>query len=976
MVTSNSVVELIQNITFENQPYVGKSICVLAKFSQEKLPIPNGFVISSLGFNQFVDFSDLGKYFENSKDRNGFEEGLHSSFEAAEIPGILRKEIDSHYSKISGFTDAHVNIKAFILDQDGNELIHNDFAEYDVRGEEDLVKTIKDLYGRIVLSEPAKAHLYFSGELQIVLFVQKAIQSEASGVMFTSNIVTKDDSKLVIEAVYGLESGAERESIVPDQYVFDKNSNNISEKHISTQEFMILRQMGVGPTTQRVNISPAWQKRQKIDDKHILVLAKTGLLIEDELNEPQEVFWSFESGKIWINFIESSNKLDPKDVKSKSLQSEVDAMLKNESESDAELNFHIPQDLVKERELLVDLVLKEPEISKKHKKKKKINRKEPEKMNQDTKKQITKEPLLEGTYYSGESSQGEVCFDPETARVNNILVLKGDEDIPSTLKVAGMVIEDESDILAERLFEYFKVPVITGVPLARKILKAGESVSIDGSTGHIFELVPYSQPAEEIEMTFVNNQNGQKEVTNFTLPVDESSNEVEVKAEIKPVEVPDLEDLKDVPVGELLEDNGKTIKVSSDSLVATEETVNKAIDSGATVEIKKISNDKVEIKKKTFVPDYSQQSKPKSTPPANFNVLKPSGESNTKDLSKLLDLVESEDDVLSVQSKKRAESENVEGVSANDQMKVWGKSLERMISESKKVPSPVAAKALEQVVEGVSDIEDESKEFAFDEEERYIAEVKEESSNSQIKGEEYVPTATKVFVGLIDEKLDPGLQNFDGVVFTSTYDVDVFIEVLEDVLETSAEKPVMVICPPYESAALSKFFKRIYSLRNKGYRNLSVILPDYRNKKDLSEYKKSLTTEGLRRSSTFEIFANLSKTINVFRIAELEEAMVDGVYVDLFRLKMNMLGVEKLSASTKYVEGMQNLVEYVHENLSIEGKALVNITAFDNQKMILEHLGNFKFWGVVCEQSKADKVKKTLSSIEQKQISSPKSKRR
>jgi hypothetical protein len=85
---------------------------------------------------------------------------------------------------------------------------------------------------------------------------------------------------------------------------------------------------------------------------------------------------------------------------------------------------------------------------------------------------------------------------------------------------------------------------------------------------------------------------------------------------------------------------------------------------------------------------------------------------------------------------------------------------------------------------------------------------------------------------------------------------------------------------------------------------------------------------------------------------------------------MNMLGVEKLSASTKYVEGMKNLVSYIHENMVLEGRSLVNITGFENYKKVVENISNYKFWGIVCEQNLTSEVKRHISSLEQKVLES------
>src|SRR2546422_359465 len=109
----NKKVEILQNLNPEDMSIVGKSISTLSRFANEKLPISSGFVITTIGFNSFLDFSELKKYYENSRKTDGDNvEHLERAFESVEYPNILSEEILKSYSKISGFTDAYVNLRA------------------------------------------------------------------------------------------------------------------------------------------------------------------------------------------------------------------------------------------------------------------------------------------------------------------------------------------------------------------------------------------------------------------------------------------------------------------------------------------------------------------------------------------------------------------------------------------------------------------------------------------------------------------------------------------------------------------------------------------------------------------------------------------------------------------------------------------------------------------------------------------------
>jgi pyruvate,water dikinase len=125
------------------------------------------------------------------------------------------------------------------------------------------------------------------------------VQSEVSGVMFTLDPLTSDESRIVIEAAYGLGEVVVSGAVNPDLYTVDKEKLTILEKKIFSQGWkLILSSSGKG--TLREDIPAELRKTQKLPDQDIISLAKLGKKIGEHYHFPQDIEWAKEKGSLYI----------------------------------------------------------------------------------------------------------------------------------------------------------------------------------------------------------------------------------------------------------------------------------------------------------------------------------------------------------------------------------------------------------------------------------------------------------------------------------------------------------------------------------------------------------------------------------------------------------------------------------------------------------------------------------------------------
>jgi len=289
---------------------VGRKGLSLFKLKDMDVPVPEFFVIST---SVFVDF--MLKAFNGGKDRI-FANGRNP--ENKEIEELLLKEsfskevsdeILSAYTRLSGFTDAWVSVRSSIsFPSEKNVSFSGIFStELNVRKFEELLQSVKRIYASMfsddVVSYANRMNIDLS-DARLSVVVQKMVQSEVAGVVYTTDPITQDRTKLSIEAVYGLGDVISLGEITPDTYVLNKKDLSTAEMHISPQEWMKVRTMkntakgfmGV----EKIKISKNWSHKQKLPDREIQEISKISLVIENKGNEAQNVEWVLSGGRFWI----------------------------------------------------------------------------------------------------------------------------------------------------------------------------------------------------------------------------------------------------------------------------------------------------------------------------------------------------------------------------------------------------------------------------------------------------------------------------------------------------------------------------------------------------------------------------------------------------------------------------------------------------------------------------------------------------
>ncbi|OGD61656.1 phosphoenolpyruvate synthase [Candidatus Berkelbacteria bacterium RIFCSPLOWO2_01_FULL_50_28] len=290
-------------------PLVGGKGANLGEMSRAKLPVPQGFIITSEAYFQFIRDHRIDKFIakevkgidsEASKKLNQIALVLQKAVKEKELPKALISAIEKAYDEM-GKGPVAVRSSATAEDLPDASFAGQQATFLNIEGHKALIKAVRECWASLF---EARAIYYRTVnkfdhlKVGIAVPVQRMVQSEVSGIMFSVDPVTNDTSKIVIDAGMGLGEAIVSGSVTPDHYVVKKESWDIASKEVSKQEWQIVR----GPDGNDVHRSTPKDKLegQKLTDEQIVKLAQIGAQVEAHYGKPQDMEWAFEGGSFYM----------------------------------------------------------------------------------------------------------------------------------------------------------------------------------------------------------------------------------------------------------------------------------------------------------------------------------------------------------------------------------------------------------------------------------------------------------------------------------------------------------------------------------------------------------------------------------------------------------------------------------------------------------------------------------------------------
>lgn len=303
----------ISKLNKENANTAGGKGASLGEMNSIGIPVPEGFVIPIISFEQFIDAADLRQEIDailHKVDHNKIHTVEHASDQIqslimmAEIPKNVADEIESAFKKLD---TKYVAVRSSATAEDGKEHAWaGQLDSYLNVTQDDLLEKVRRCWSSLFTSRAIFYRIekgLHSTRISVAVVVQKMVESEVSGVAFSVHPVTEDPNQLIIEAGFGLGEAIVSGAVTPDSYVVEKKPRNILDINVSTQIKGLYRSEKSSTehgNNEWKNISEPKASSQVLSKEQILELTDFILKIETHYGFPVDIEWAYEKGRFYI----------------------------------------------------------------------------------------------------------------------------------------------------------------------------------------------------------------------------------------------------------------------------------------------------------------------------------------------------------------------------------------------------------------------------------------------------------------------------------------------------------------------------------------------------------------------------------------------------------------------------------------------------------------------------------------------------
>lgn len=280
----------------------------LVRLTEAGFQVPDGFCLTTDAYAAFVAANGLDNVITQLVHRldpddapavERVSEIIRTAFEAGDIPSSVRNQLDDGYAAL-GYGRVAVRSSATAEDLPSGSFAGQQDSFLDIGDTASLLEAVRRCWAS-AWSSRALVYRARSGfataDVAVAVVVQRMVNAEASGVMFTVDPVSGLDSAITVNSAWGLGEAVVGGDVSPDSFEVDRQSGRIHKQRTGTKNVMTVRSAAgttLAPVPEQLRHRPSLSKVQ------VLRLARLGRRIEALFQQPMDIEWSRVGAELYI----------------------------------------------------------------------------------------------------------------------------------------------------------------------------------------------------------------------------------------------------------------------------------------------------------------------------------------------------------------------------------------------------------------------------------------------------------------------------------------------------------------------------------------------------------------------------------------------------------------------------------------------------------------------------------------------------
>ncbi len=277
--------------------------------SQAGVPVPEWVVFGKKYFNEFLDSKNLRaaiaakveQVMLGSLSPAQAEKDILAIFDSTAASEFLSQSVDQALSLLNQSTVFSVRSSAADEDSVSHSFAGQLSSFLYVSGKQDILDFIKKCWAS-AFSERALVYRQENGidlkKISVSVVLQRMLDPDKSGVMFTCDPVAKNLSHFVVSSVYGVGEGLVSGALDADSFWLNSTTGALDKKEI-VEKSEQMKKSSSGHC-QLLPVEEAKKNVPSLTDSELSELFKWGGKIQASYHRPQDIEWAIQDGKLYI----------------------------------------------------------------------------------------------------------------------------------------------------------------------------------------------------------------------------------------------------------------------------------------------------------------------------------------------------------------------------------------------------------------------------------------------------------------------------------------------------------------------------------------------------------------------------------------------------------------------------------------------------------------------------------------------------